>query len=60
MNTPDIELAIETTWKLQRRLIEAARQTELSKRMEVISGADVLLEALALAMGREVKEMADA
>lgn len=60
MTITDINAALDTITKLQRRLIEAACQPERSKRAEMIAGADVLLEALALSMGREVKEFADA
>lgn len=57
MTIPEINTALETITKLQRRLIEAACQPERSKRAEMIEGADVLFEALALAMGRDVKEL---
>jgi len=57
MTTPDIELAIETTTKLHRRLIEATTRTEASKRADKLNAANELFEGLAATLGFRVERI---
>lgn len=57
MTIVEIELAIETTAKLQRRLIEATTRTEASKRVDKLNAADELFEGLAATLGFRVERI---
>jgi hypothetical protein len=56
MDITDIERAIDQVTRLQRRLIEAAAKSGRDRSI-ALNRAQLSFEALALAMGREVKEI---
>ena len=55
----DLDLAIAATERLHRRLIEAA-VLRADDRTKALSRAQTNFETLALALGRDIKELQDA